>query len=221
MKLLGLIAARGGSIGIPRKNIKPIAGKPLIAWTIEAALRSSRLDMVAVTTDDEEIADVARKHGAQVPFLRPAELARDDTPGVDPVLHALKMLPEFDSVLLMQPTSPLRNTADIDACIELAEKQNAPCVISVCSPERHPYWMYVLDAQLQMRPLIDQKHVTRRQDLPPVFSANGALYFARTEWLQRTRTFISPEAIAFVMPNERSIDVDSLLDWRLAESLLK
>ena len=114
-RTLALIPARGGSKGIPRKNIRLIAGKPLIAWTIEAALRSSLLDAVMVTTDDPEIAEVASRAGAQVPFLRPAALAQDDTPGIAPVLHALDMLPGYDAVLLLQPTSPLRNTADIDA----------------------------------------------------------------------------------------------------------
>src|SRR5690349_11475180 len=112
MPVLGLIPARGGSKGIPRKNIKPIAGKPLIAWTIEAALAARGLDGVVVTTEDPEIAEVARAYGAEVPFLRPMELAADETPGIDPVLHALDMLPGFDAVLLLQPTSPLRTAAD-------------------------------------------------------------------------------------------------------------
>jgi len=221
MKILGLIPARGGSKGIPRKNIRPIAGKPLIAWTIEVALRAARLDAVVVSTDDAEIAAVAREHGAQTPFLRPVELARDDTPGVDPVLHALQALPGYDAVLLLQPTSPLRSADDIAGCLDLAERLQAPCVVSVCAPDKHPCWMYRLDAQQRLIPVIDGPAVTRRQDLPPVYAANGALYFARSTWLQRRRTFVTPETAAFVMPPERSVDLDNPLDWKFADMLLK
>jgi len=221
VKVLALIPARGGSKGIPRKNVKPIAGKPLIAWTIEAALRSSSLSDVVVTTDDEEIAEVSRRHGAHTPFMRPGHLAQDHTAGIDPVLHALEELPRFDAVLLLQPTSPLRTTADIDACVRLACDTAAACVVSVCEPTQHPYWTYRLDTTGRLRPLIDLPAVTRRQDLPPLYAANGALYFARTEWLQSKRTFITPETLAFVMPAERSVDLDTPLDWKLAELLLK
>jgi len=221
MKVLGLIPARGGSKGIPRKNIRTIAGRPLIAWTIETALKSSRLASVVVSTDDQEISEVARRHGAQVPFMRPSELAQDDTPGVDPVLHALDLLPEFDAVLLMQPTSPLRSVGDIDGSIRLAEQTGAGCVVSVAQPSQHPYWMYLLDPEQYLQPFVAAKHVTRRQDLPPIYAANGALYFARREWLQSRRTFIAADTVGYVMPAERSVDLDSPLDWKLAELLLK
>jgi len=221
MKVLGLIPARGGSKGIPRKNIKAMAGKPLIAWTIETALKSRLLASVVVSTDDQEIGEVARSYGAQTPFMRPAELARDDSPGVDPVLHALETLPEFDAVLLMQPTSPLRTVDDIDGCIRLAERVEAGCVVSVSEPSQHPYWMYRLDPEQHLQPFVAAKHVTCRQDLPPVYAANGALYFARREWLQCRRTFIAADTVGYVMPVERSVDLDSPLDWKLAELLLK
>ena len=220
MRVMGLIPARGGSKGILRKNVRPIAGKPLIAWTIEAALKSPLLGMVVVSTDDAEIAEIARNYGGQTPFLRPAELAGDETPGIDPVLHALRELPGFDAVLLLQPTSPLRTTDDIDDCIRLAEAKNARCLVSVCCADRHPCWMYQLDAEQRLQPFVRGKHVTRRQDLPKVYAANGALYFARTDWLEQNRTFMTPETMAYVMPNERSIDLDNLLDWKLAELLL-
>jgi CMP-N,N'-diacetyllegionaminic acid synthase len=221
MKVLGLIPARGGSKGIPRKNIKIVAGKPLIAWTIETALKSRLLASVVVSTDDQEISEVARCYGAQIPFMRPSELARDDTPGVDPVLHALEALPEFDAVLLMQPTSPLRTVDDIDGCIRLAERIEAGCAVSVAEPSQHPYWMYRLDPEQHLQPVIAAKHVTRRQNLPLVYAVNGALYFARREWLQSRRTFIAADTVGYVMPVERSVDLDSPLDWKLAELLLK
>lgn len=221
MNVLGLIPARGGSKTIRRKNIKDIAGKPLIAWTIESALGSGLLAAVVVSTDDLEIGEVARRYGAETPFVRPAELARDDTPGVDPVLHALEVLPGFDAVLLMQPTSPLRTTEDINECIRFAEGIGAGCVVSVTEASQHPYWMYRLDAERRLQSLIAEKHVTRRQDLPAVYAANGALYFARREWLQRQRAFITADTFGYVMPIERSIDIDSPFDWKLAELLLK
>lgn len=221
VKLLGLIPARGGSKGIPRKNIKLMAGKPLIAWTIEAALKSSRLASIVVSTDDQEISDVARSHGAEVPFMRPSVLAQDDTPGVDPVLHALEALPEFDAVLLMQPTSPLRTVDDIEGCIQFAERTEAGCVVSVAQPTQHPYWMYRIDADQHLRPFVAAEHVTSRQELPPIYIANGALYFARREWLQSRRTFIAADTFGYVMPAERSVDLDSPLDWKLVELLLK
>ena len=216
-----LIPARGGSKGILRKNIRPMAGKPLIAWTIEAALRSRALDAVVVSTEDEEIAEVAHQWGAQVPFLRPPKLAQDGTPGIAPVLHALEQLPKFDSVLLLQPTSPLRTTEDIDACICLARDLQAPSVVSVSEPEKHPYWMYRLGADQCLQTLIDVPHISRRQELPPVFAINGALYYARANWLQQHRTFVTAETVAYIMPPERSVDLDTLLDWKLAELLLK
>lgn len=221
MGTFALIPARGGSKGIPRKNIKLMAGKPLIAWTIEAALRSSSLDAVVVSTEDEEIAEVARKAGALVPFMRPAALAQDATPGIDPVLHALDQLPQFDSVLLLQPTSPLRATADIDGCLMLAAERGAPSVVSVCEPDTHPYWTYRLGADLSMQRLIDGVDATRRQDLPPLAALNGALYFADAAWLRRSGALVGPETLAYMMTREHSVDLDTPLDWKFAELLLK
>lgn len=220
-RTLALIPARGGSKGIPRKNIRSIAGKPLIAWTIEAALRSGLLDAVVVTTDDPEIAEVARRAGAQVPFLRPAALAQDDTPGIAPVLHALDMLPGYDAVLLLQPTSPLRSTVDIDACLGLAQTRHAVSVVSVTEPDTHPDWTYRLDADQRLTRLSGDAPATRRQDLPPVVTLNGALYYARTDWLRQGQQLVAPVTLAYLMPRARSVDIDTLLDWQLAELLLK
>lgn len=219
-KTLGLIPARGGSKGIPRKNIRPIAGKPLIAWTIEAALRSPALDAVVVSTDDPETAEAAISAGAEVPFMRPADLAQDHTPGIDPVLHALAELPEFDAVLLMQPTSPLRSTADIDDCLDLAWTRGASSVVSVSEPDTHPFWTYQLSGDQTLKRLIDAPPVMRRQQLPSVYALNGAIYYARAEWLMTNRTFVAAETLAFVMPRARSVDIDTLLDWQIAEMLL-
>lgn len=220
MKTLGLIPARGGSKGILRKNVRQIAGKPLIAWTIEAALASPQLDAVLVSTDDDEIAEVARHAGALVPFMRPPHLATDEAPGIAPVLHALREMPEYEAVLLLQPTSPMRTPDDIEGLLTYAAKTNAPSVVSVCEPDSHPRWIYTLESDQTLKPLFDKDATARRQDLPPVFTLNGAMYFAQTRWLQRRRTFIGTETLGYVMPAERSIDIDTPLDWRIAEFLL-
>lgn len=216
-----LIPARGGSKGIPRKNIKMFAGKPLIAWTIEAALRSQMLRAVVVSTDDPEIAEVARQAGAQVPFLRPPELAQDQTPGVDPVLHALDQLPQYDSVLLLQPTSPLRNVDDIDGCLRYVLQKGAPSAISVTHADTHPYWAYRLNADQTIARFVDAPPVARRQDLPPAFSLNGAMYFADANWLRHSRSLVTSETLAYVMSREHSVDLDTLLDWKFAELLME
>jgi len=216
-----LIPARGGSKGIPRKNIKLIAGKPLIVWTIEAALRSSLLSAVVVSTDDPEIADIARQAGAQVPFMRPAELAQDQTPGLDPVLHALDQLPQYDSVLLLQPTSPLRTTEDIDGCLNLVAQKNALSVVSVTEAVIHPYWAYRLNADQTMARFVDAAPIARRQDLPAAYALNGAMYFAEANWLRRSGSLVTAETLAYEMSTEHSVDLDTPLDWKFAELLLK
>ncbi len=184
------------------------------------ALRSHQIDTVVVSTEDEEIAAVAREYGAQVPFLRPAELARDETSGTDPVLHALEQLPGFDAVLLLQPTSPLRTTADIDACLDLARERQANAVVSVSEPESHPCWMYRLSADQRLQSVIDGPLIPSRESLPTVYALNGALYYARADWMRQHGTFITAETVAYVMPAERSVDIDTPLDWKLAELLL-
>ncbi len=221
MNTFALIPARGGSKGIPRKNIKFIAGKPLIVWTIEAALRSSLLSAVVVSTDDLEIAEVARRAGAQVPFMRPTELAQDQTPGLDPVLHALDQLPQYDSVLLLQPTSPLRTTDDIDGCLNLVTQKKTLSAVSVTEADTHPYWTYRLNADQTMARFLDVAPVARRQDLPAVFSLNGAMYFADASWLRDSGSLVSAETLAYVMSKEHSVDLDTPLDWKFAELLLK
>lgn len=220
MTTFALIPARGGSKGIPRKNIRPIAGKPLIAWTIEAARAARRVDAVVVSTEDAEIAEIARLWGADIPFLRPAKLAADDTPGIDPVLHAIEMLPEHEAVVLLQPTSPLRTAADIDGLLACVARTGAPSAVSVYEPESHPNWMYKMDGEGRLAALLPTPTAARRQDLPPVYSLNGAIYYARTAWLRKWRSFIGSETLGYPMPGDHSVDIDDALDWRLAELLL-
>ncbi len=220
--VLAVIPARGGSKGIPRKNLKLAGGKPLIAWTIEAAKRSRTIDRLILSSEDPEIIDCAKKWGCEAPFVRPAELARDETPGIDPVLHALSQLPPHDYVALLQPTSPLRTTEDIDACVAQCHESSAPACVSVCEVDKSPYWMYTLGARHQLTPILKDgvREAARRQDLPPVYSLNGAVYAARSEWLVRTRGFLGEGTVATIMKAENSLDIDSELDWVVLEAIL-
>lgn len=220
--ILAIIPARGGSKGIPRKNIRMLAGKPLIAWTIEEAKKSKYIDRLILSSEDEEIIKVAKEWGCEVPFVRPAELAKDDTPGIEPVLHAISMLPGYDYVVLLQPTSPLRLVDDIDGCIETCLSANAPSCVSVTEVNQHPYLMYKIDKTGYLAPFRDQKNeIHRRQDLPAVYILNGAAYVAASTWVQQSRSFLRPDTKAYVMPKGRSQDIDDSIDLQIAELILK
>ena len=212
-RVLALIPARGGSKGLPGKNIRLVGARPLLAWTIDAARAARTVDRVVLSSDDDAIMDAAQAYGCDVPFRRPAELATDTAASIDVVLHALDLLPGYDVVVLLQPTSPLRSAVDIDAaCARLHE--GAPSCVSVCAVQQSPYWMYRLDEQHALAPLLaTPPGITRRQDLPPVYMLNGAVYAARVDWLRRTRGFVTRETVAHVMPAERSIDIDTIDDF--------
>ena len=220
--VLGVIPARGGSKGIPRKNVLDISGKPLIAWTIEAGHQSSYIDRLILSSDDDEIMKVAASCGCDIPFVRPAELATDLTPGIEPVLHAIAELPDYDYLVLLQPTSPLRTAEDIDRCIETCLSSKAPACVSVVQLDKSPQWMYSLDDSWRMtsmfgnRPLLE-----RRQDSETVYVLNGAVYVAEVEYLRSQHSFITSKTVAYPMIKERSVDIDSWWDWRLAEWLLR
>ncbi|OZB36047.1 MAG: acylneuraminate cytidylyltransferase [Halothiobacillus sp. 14-56-357] len=220
--VLALIPARGGSKGLPGKNIRPLKGKPLIGWSIEAARASRYVSRIVVSSDDEEILAVARDQGAETPFRRPASLAGDATPGMDVVLHALDQLAGFEWVVLLQPTSPLRLAADIDAAIEQCLKTNAPACVSVCEAPASPWWMFEVGAECRMRSFLPaEQRPVRRQDLPDLYALNGAVYVAKTEWLRMSLSFLTEETVAYVMPPARSVDIDTLFDFQLAECLLE
>ena len=221
MTLLALIPARGGSKGIPRKNIRPFCGKPLLQWSIDAALGSACVDQVVVSTDDPEIAQVARACGAEVPFLRPAELASDTASGVAPVLHALEHLPQVTDVLLLQPTSPLRSSHDIEAIVVLRQQVACESAVSLTPSAKHPAWMYSLSQDQRLKLLLQLDGAHCRQQLPPVYVLNGALYLATRALLLREQAFIAPDTVGYVMPAERSVDIDSPLDWQWAEFLME
>lgn len=213
-KILGIIPARGGSKTIPRKNLKIMAGKPLIAWTIEEAQRSVCIDRLILSSEDEEIIKVAKKWGCETPFIRPVELARDDTPGIEPVIHAITTIEEkYNYIVLLQPTSPLRTVSDIDNCIRYCIQEDAAACVSVCTADKSPYWMHTLDESHRLCPLMQAGHsFDRRQDLPPVYAENGAVYVAKIDYLLRTKNFITDETRAYIMPAERSWDIDTEMD---------
>ena len=226
-RVLGVITARGGSKGLPRKNILQLAGKPLVAYTIEAALGASLLDRVVVSTDDDEIARVSRQYGADVPFLRPQDLAQDETPIYPGLIHAVQWLEErqnwqADYILLLQPTSPLRKSTDIDGAIRLALERDADGVVSLSEVKQHPYQMKRLTEDGCIRQFIAQsKAIDRRQELPPVYAVNGAIYLVKRSVLLEQETFYTERTYAYLMPPERSLDIDSKWDFHLAELVLR
>jgi len=227
MVTLCLITARGGSKGIPDKNIKPLAGKPLLAWSVEQARQSGVCDRIVISTDSPAIAEIARQYGAEAPFLRPAELATDTAPHILSVLHALTWLKENDHwepdvVILLQPTSPLRLPEDIRGAHEQLHASGAPAVIGICEAESHPYLVKRLTPEGRLENFIDHGIAyPRRQDLPPAYRPNGAVYVNRTESLVRDQTFIPPGTHGYVMPVSRSLDIDTLWEFNLAEILLE
>lgn len=221
-KVLAIIPARGGSKGLKRKNIKDLCGKPLIAWTIEMAKKSKYIDYLMMSTEDDEIIKVANNWGCDVPFVRPEVLAQDSTSTIDVILYVINKLPKFDYVVLLQPTSPLRNCNDIDACIEKCVEKKAKSCVSVTETNKSPYWMYHLNKNRTIKPIIENDViVTRRQELPKTYVLNGAVYVAESKWLCENKTFLTNETVAYVMPQERSVDIDTKLDFAYARAIIQ
>lgn len=221
-KVLALITARGGSKGLPRKNVLLAGGRPLVAWTVDAAISAECVDRVVLSSDNHEIMDAARAAGCEVPFCRPVHLASDMATSIDVVLHALDQLTGYEYVVLLQPTSPLRIAADIDAAFELLLKRGAPSCVSVCEADQSPYWMYrIADGNKLQRLLSEVDGITRRQDLPPIYVLNGAIYIARVDWLRTNKSFLGVETVAYHMPKERSLDIDTVQDFELFRSRIE
>ncbi len=220
-RVLGIIPARGGSKGVPGKNVRDAGGKPLLAWTIDAARGAESLDRFVLSSDDAAIIAAARAYGCEVPFVREAALAEDDTPSVDVVLDVIERCPGYDWIVLLQPTSPLRTAADIDGAVRRCMALQAPACVSVTRAAESPYWMFTAARDGRLAPLISLPAATRRQDLPAVYSLNGAVYVANTEWFRRERTFLTTETVAYEMPAERSLDIDTETDFQLLLTLLR
>ena len=226
-KILAVIPARGGSKRRKNKNILPLHAKPLIAWSIEAARASKYIDKVLVSTDSEAICEVAQKYGAETPFLRPKELAADDTKSVDVILHALEYFSahgeEYDEVIILQPTSPLRDKADIDGAIEFFFAKDATSVVTVCETEHSPLWSNTLGDDLSMENFLDEKYNnSRSQDLPTHYRLNGAFYISHVaSVLEQKSFFIKKNIYAYLMSQEHSVDIDTKLDFIVADALMR
>ena len=227
MHILAVITARGGSTTLPRKNILPFCDKPLIAYTIEAALaaRMAPIDRIVVSTDDAEIAEISRNFGAEVPFMRPPELARSDTPSLPVVQHVVDFVEKeglrYDWILLLQPTSPLRRGEDIAAALDLIKQQGTTAIVSVTNANTsHPRKLRLIDGGV-LRPFQDGGfQPVRRQDFGvDVYKTNGAIYLVRRDVLMQEGSFYGSWPRPFVMPPERSIDIDTRLDFEIAEFL--
>lgn len=220
LKILAIIPARANSKGLPGKNTMQLAGKPLIAWTIDSAVGSKLIDRTVISTDSEQIRQLAKTLGADAPFLRPAELALDDTPAIETVLHACQMLPGYDVLVLLQPTSPLRAASDIDAAIQLLEKKDADFCVSVTKPKHHPNWLFKKSANGFLESYEKFEICTDRQSLSPIYAPNGALYAARLGPLIEQRSMSGPRTIAYEMEEDKSCDIDTLFDFEMCEFIL-
>lgn len=222
--MLGLIPARGGSKGVPGKNIKLLAGKPLIQYTIEAAKKSNLLSKIVVSTDDNNIASICQNLGIEVPFLRPAELAQDSTPTLPVIQHVLNFLSdngeEFDAVCLLQPTNPLRGDNDIDSCITLMQENDYDCVISVnkVPHEYNPHWVYFksLDGLLKLS-TGEETPIPRRQNLPEAWHREGSIYLTKTRVIQEQNSLFGKKVGGYELNQNVSINIDTLEDWEKAE----
>ena len=221
-KVLGIIPARGGSKGLPGKNLKNLGGKPLIAWSIEEVKKSKYIDRCIVSTDDEGIAQVAKKYGCEVPFIRPVELATDDANINDVIIHALDILQErYEIVIVLQPTSPLRKAKDIDDALELMDHENAPAVVSVSKSNKPIHWHYTVEKDGNLKPVFPRRELsTNRQELSQTFLPNGALFIAQTKFFRNNKTFYTESTFAFILPPERSIDIDTQIDFIMAQAIV-
>ena len=226
--VIGIVPARAGSKGLPRKNIAPLCGKPLIAWSIEAGLRSQYIDLVIVSTDSNKIAGISAEYGASVPFIRPAELATDETPTIDVVIHALEYLniqrkQRFDYTVLLEPTSPLRDEADIDRAIkQLVDNVGASSLVGISRTEaQNPAFLVVLSENNFLIGL-DQSEIkpVRRQEISDVYFLEGSIYVSDTKTLIARRTFCHQETLGCIFPKWKSLEVDDLEDLIMVEALM-
>lgn len=227
MKVLAIIPARGGSKGLPGKNIKPLCGKPLIGWTIEQAQESKYIDEIFVSTDSPEIAAVAESFGVKVPELRPAELASDTAPSSGFVVYTIEKLKsqgkEFDYVILLEPTSPLRTVEDIDRSIELLDQNPAAeSVVGVCKAEcAHPAFMVQTGANELLEPFMAEMQTLRRQDIGELYYFEGTVYVSRVGAYLQKQSFYHDKTLPYFVPKSRAFEIDDAEDWFIVESILK
>jgi CMP-N-acetylneuraminic acid synthetase len=227
--VVGFIFARGGSKGVPRKNIRPLLGKPLIAYAIQTAHASRWINRVIVSTDDKEIADVAREFGAEVPFLRPPELARDDSPEWLAWQNALRTLQDMpgerkiDIFINIPTTSPLRSAEDVDRCVELLLEGNVDIVVSARLAQRNPYYNMITIDENEMAHLVIQpeKRIDWRQYAPVVYDITTVAYAARPSFILKASGIFDGKVKAIIVPPERALYIDSEMDFQIAEFLMR
>ncbi|RZJ45682.1 MAG: acylneuraminate cytidylyltransferase family protein [Brevundimonas sp.] len=225
-RVLAIVPARAGSKGLPGKNIRPLAGKPLLAWPIAAARASAHVDRVIISTDDQGFADIAVAHGADAPFLRPAELAGDTAPSIDFILHAVDTLAKagdlYDYVVLLEPTSPLTEGADVDAALEQLVAADADAIVGVSKLEAtHPAFAVRKDDQGAITPYASATfgEMPRRQDIEPLFSLDGTLYASTVEALRRERGFCHTRTLGYESARHKAHEVDDLVDFICIEAI--
>jgi CMP-N,N'-diacetyllegionaminic acid synthase len=225
--MLAIIPARGGSKGVPGKNIKLLCGKPLIAHTIETATAAKSIDRIVLSTDDPEIAEIAGKYGVDIPFLRPKELAQDDSKAIDNYIYTIERLNtefngDYKEFIVLLPTSPLRNHEDIDKAVELFCDNNADSVISCVEMPHPPHWAKKINEEGKIQNyfsvVIDNNK--NRQEFEPAYIPNGSIFIFRYSLLKEQYTYYSENTYAYVMPKERSVDIDSLFDFRIVEYMM-
>jgi CMP-N,N'-diacetyllegionaminic acid synthase len=221
--ILGVIPARGGSKGLPGKNLFELEGKTLLEWTFSHAKGSQYLDRVVLSSEDQAIQSAARQIGLEAPFSRPTRLAMDDSSSIDVIRHALVSLDtHYDFVVLLQVTSPLRTSIDIDRCVELCIENSAPACISVVKSEMPPELLFTItDNHLLHKSRYRSPLKARRQERDQYFFPNGAVYVANSRWIMQEPHFISDQTLAYVMPKTRSFDLDEIEDWELIRKLAK
>lgn len=223
--ILAIIPARSSSERLPGKNVKELNKKPLIAWTIESALGSESIDKIIISTDDRKVIEIGSQYGIEIPFVRPKKLSSATASSFEVIDHAIQFYKSKDEhysgIMLLQPTSPIRTSEDIDNAVKLLD-ENTLSVISVCRSPHSPLWSNTLPDDLSMKNFMKSElKNTRSQDLPVYYQLNGAIYVSDTDYFLKNKGFFGERTKAYVMPEERSIDIDTLLDFKFAELLLK
>jgi CMP-N-acetylneuraminic acid synthetase len=222
--IIGIIPARGGSKGIPRKNIRLLCGKPLIAYSIQEALKSKLIQRIFVSTEDYEISQIASNYKAEV-IRRPMELALDNTPSLPVFQHLIQHLEIkenylTDIIVILQPTSPLRITDDIDGALQKFLNIKCDSIVSICETEHPPQWMYTLQEDKLISLLTNDVKILRRQDAPKIYRLNGAVYVTTKNIIINQNAIMGQDTRGYIMPADRSVDIDGLIDFKLAEALL-
>lgn len=220
---LAIIPARGGSKGIPGKNIKEIAHKPLIAWTIEHAKKSIYINKLIVSTDDSRIAEVAGRYGCDVPFLRPKNFSTDESHRNEYIRHAHDVFSEYEHLIILQPTSPLREASHIDGAIDFYLESKSPACVSVCEQKPSPHWMFSMEDNKKLKPIGSNPNFSRRQDIENFYRLNGAIFIINAKFFMESSEsdpFLTEHTIGFKMDAVSSIDIDEKFDWFIAEQIL-